>query len=165
MTEIWKDITGYEGLYQVSTHGRVKSLPFKQRFVSKKGKECYRTTSEKIISTRVNNSGYILVHLCRDNVARTFTAHRLVALAFVPGYAEGLDVNHKDGVKANCHADNLEWVTRTRNHLHAVDLGLNKQAIPVIDPATGIRYPSIYQAARATKKNHRTVSATYPRAA
>ena len=165
MTENWKDIEGSEGLYQVSDLGRVKSLSFKQRYLLRTGAEAYRTTKEKIRATQTNNRGYQLVKLHRDNECKTVTLHRLVALAFVPGYAADLDVNHKDGVKANCRAGNLEWVTRSRNHLHAVDLGLNTQAIAVVDPATGIRYPSISQAAKQTRKRHRTVAAQFRRAA
>ena len=113
--------------------------------------------------TQVNNSGYQLVKLHRDNECKTTTLHRLVALAFVPGGGPTMDVNHKDGAKANCRADNLEWVTRSQNHLHAVGLGLNTQAVAVTDPTTGVSYPSISQAARGARRSHRTVAATFGR--
>lgn len=122
--EQWKDIPGYEGRYQVSDQGRVKSLPFMQRYLLRNGKESYRRTGERILAQQPNNRGYMLVHLYDDGERKGCTVHRLVAQAFVPGHVYGLDVNHKNGIKADCRAENLEWVTRSENHRHAFATGL-----------------------------------------
>jgi hypothetical protein len=120
--EQWKDIPGYEGRYQVSDQGRVKSLPFMQRYLLRTGQEAYRRTAERILAQQPNNKGYLLVHLHRDNKRVAYTVHGLVARAFIPGSAD--TINHKDGVKANCAASNLEWATWSENHKHAWATGL-----------------------------------------
>jgi hypothetical protein len=161
MTETWRDIAGFEGRYQVSDAGRVKSLPFKQRYVLRNGKEAYRRTQEKHLATQKINSGYLIVHLHLDNVRLARTVHSLVAKAFLFGAGE--TVNHKDGNKLNNLAGNLEYCTHAENHNHAVDLGLNRQAIAVRSPATGRVYFSMTRAAKAEKVSPRTVRATFLR--
>ena len=120
--EQWKDIPGFEGRYQVSDLGRIKSLPFMQRYLLRNGEEAYRRTSERILAQQPNNRGYLLVHLHCDNKRIAYTVHGLVARAFVPGSAD--TINHKDGVKTNCAASNLEWATWSENHKHAWATGL-----------------------------------------
>lgn len=103
MQEIWKDIAGYEGLFQVSNLGRVKSLPRKN------------VTKEKILNGGDNGDGYIRVSLSN----KFYYVHRLVADAFIPKI-EGKDfVNHKDEVKSNNNVDNLEWCTNQENIIHS----------------------------------------------
>lgn len=160
--EVWKDVPGYEGRYQVSDQGRVKSLPFKQRYLLRTGAEAYRQTPERILAQQKINSGYLIAHLHLDNKRKAFTVHRLVAAAFIAGSGE--TVNHINGVKTDNRAVNLEWASYTENHLHAVALGLNPNAVPVAHPTTGQRFPSINQAARAAQVNHRTVSKEWARA-
>lgn len=156
--EQWKDIQGYEGRYQVSDLGRVKAPARYVRFVSKAGNDFQRLRAEKIIATQVQNSGYAIVHLLTDAHSRkALTVHRLVAAAFVPNPAGLPEVNHRDGNKANNHAANLEWVTRSENKLHAVAAGLNTQAVAVVAP-NGKTYPSIAQAAKAERVNHRAAA-------
>lgn len=142
--EQWKDIPGYEGRYQVSDLGRVKSLPFEQRYLLRNGREAFRKTPERILAQQLINSGYALVHLHLDNARTALTVHSLVARAFLPGPA-GETVNHKNGLKVDNRVSNLEWATYSENHLHAVDHRLNKQAVPVVAPS-GRRFPSISQA-------------------
>ena len=162
MREVWKDIEGFEGRYQISSEGRVKSLPFMQRYLLRNGCEGYRRTKEKIRRPKLINSGYLVVSLHKDNVGYGALVHRLVAVAFVPGSGE--TVNHKDGDKRNNRASNLEWVSYTDNHLHAVRLGLNRRAVKVICPDTGRVYDSIAQAARGARVAHRTVRKHWARA-
>ena len=100
MNEIWKDIEGYECLYQVSNLGRVRSF------------HCGKT---KILNPKPSRQGYKMVALCKNGISSPISIHRLVALAFVPGYAPTLVVNHKDEDTTNNTAENLEWVTSSYN--------------------------------------------------
>lgn len=106
--EIWKDIEGYEGYYKISSCGRVKN-----------------TKSNAILTGDENNIGYKRVILYAP-VKKRFFVHRLVAYHFVDGYRDDLVVNHKDGNKQNNNFENLEWVTRSENDLHAFRLGLRE---------------------------------------
>jgi len=159
MTETWRDIVGYEGRYQVSDAGRIKSLPFKQRYVLRNGEPAYRQTREKFVAVQKTNSGYLIAHLHLDNARAARTVHSLVAEAFLVGAGE--TVNHKDGNKLNNLAGNLEYCTYAENHNHAVDVGLNRQAIAVRSPTTGRVYPSMARAAKAEKVSTRTVRVTF----
>lgn len=120
-TEIWMDIKGFEGYYQVSSHGRVKSF---DRVVRRK-----HTTSlvrGVILKTPKNNGGYCNVKLYRSG-DKTFVSkkvHRLVADAFVENPNGKNVVNHIDGQKDNNHYSNLEWCTQKENMHHAFNNGL-----------------------------------------
>lgn len=119
--EVWKDIEGYEGLYQVSNLGRVKSL---KRFVNcKNGK---RTVNEKILIQHDNTHGYCAVILSKNCKTKNCTVHRLVAKAFIPNLENKEDINHINGVKTDNYVDNLEWVTRRENIIHSWNMGLSK---------------------------------------
>lgn len=107
MTEIWKDIEGYEGLYQVSNLGNIRSLT--RTVNSPNGK---RTIQGQLIKPRINRrNGYVIVNLHKDGVSTTFRLHRLVAFAFVnnPNPNSFKEINHKDEILTNNCADNLEW--------------------------------------------------------
>lgn len=160
MKEEWRDVVGYKGRYQVSDLGRIKSIPFMQRYLLRNGAPANRRTKERLLAQQEINSGYLIAHLYLNNVRKAFLVHRVVAAAFI---GDG-EINHKNGVKTDNRLANLEIVTRTQNHLHAVALRLNRQAVPVINPRTGARYDSISQAARACHVSHRKVSATFLRA-
>lgn len=162
MVEQWRDIAGYEGLYQVSDLGRVKSLPFMQRAVSKRGKEYWRQTKERILHQGLQNSGYMLVFLWKGDKQKACTVHRLVAKAFLPTSTKRT-VNHIDGNKRNNALVNLEWVSYTDNHLHAVELGLNLQAVRVQCPVTGAIFGSITQACKALHHSPRYVRRVFKR--
>ena len=107
MKEIWKNIKGYEGLYQVSNLGRVKSLERKDNLG--------RKVNEKILKNRNATHGYIAVILSKDSNKKTYRVHRLVAEAFIPNPNKYLEVNHKDENKSNNRIDNLEWCDRKYN--------------------------------------------------
>lgn len=108
--EIWKDITGYEGLYQVSDQGRVKSL---------ERKDCLgRIVKERILKSTPTNNGYLLVALCDGGKPKTLTVHRLVCQAFHKNPEDKPEVNHIDEDKTNNNAVNLEWCTREENINH-----------------------------------------------
>ena len=111
MTEIWRPIKGYEGLYEVSNKGRVKSL---ERYSVKFGHQ-KELVDEKPISLHKSSAGYMVVHLSKDGERKSKSVHRLVAQAFIPN-PQGLPfINHKDEDPTNNHVDNLEWCTQKYN--------------------------------------------------
>jgi hypothetical protein len=119
--EIWKDIKDYEGLYQISSWGRVKSLGrIKMSGFSKNG-TFYR---EKILCFVTLKKGYYSVGLCKNSIVKRFLVHRLVAIAFIPNPENKPEVNHLDCIKTNNFVWNLEWVTSLENNNHAWKNGL-----------------------------------------
>lgn len=144
MTEIWKDIVGFEGEYQVSNKGRVKSFM---------GKE------PRILKPRKNKKGYLRVSLHAGN---DFCIHRLVAIAFLDNPNNLPEVNHKDENPANNNVENLEWCTHQYNLTYGTcqkrarksqELSYpqkNRKDLskPVICLNTGEEFPSLNEAAR-----------------
>ena len=116
MKEIWKDIAGYDGLYQISNFGKIKS---RKRLVANRFgmRECGGITIKLS-----NNKGYSRVCLCKNNKKRGFLVHRLVAIHFIPNVDNKPCVNHKDGDKQNNYSDNLEWCTHSENNKHAFNV-------------------------------------------
>ena len=111
--EIWKDIEGYEGLYQVSNIGRIKSM---NRIVNNNGGTDYR--KERVIKQDIDRGGYIQTHLSKDGKVKTLKVHRLVAKAFpeICGeWFDGCEIDHIDGVKNNNKATNLKVCTKSEN--------------------------------------------------
>lgn len=118
--EIWKDINGYVGLYQVSNFGNFRSL---DRLVLKNEKQFL--IKGKIKKAWLNGRGYLQVTLYKDGVGKHLIAHRVVAQEFIYNTYGKPQVNHIDGDKTNNHVDNLEWVTNGENQKHAYKMGLN----------------------------------------
>lgn len=112
--EVWRDVFGYEGLYQVSSKGRVMSL---SRAILTKG-GAYRITDNKVLSASVGENGYKKVVLSNNNVKKTFLIHRLVAKAFIPNPNKYSLVNHIDENKENNECKNLEWCNYSYNATH-----------------------------------------------
>lgn len=108
--EIWKDVEGYEGIYQVSNQGRVKSLP---RVTLLNGGR--RREEPEVIMTYTLRSGYPTLVLRKKGVRKSAQIHRLVAAAFIPNPLKLSIVNHKDYDRTNNHAENLEWCTQLEN--------------------------------------------------
>ena len=117
MEEIWRDVKGYEGLYQVSNLGRVKSL---ERFIktrkNKNGMNGYIHKQESIRIPTKDYKGYLRLNLCKEGKQKPFKVHRLVAQAFIPNPNNLPQVNHKDENKENNCITNLEWCTNEYNH-------------------------------------------------
>lgn len=114
----WREIEGYEGVYQVHQDGYV------------------RNSRGRVMKTYTINTGYACLKLTINGVRESFLLHRLVAAAFVEN-PEGLPiVNHRDGVKQNCSYKNLEWCNNSHNILHARETGLN----PYNKPGTGHKF-------------------------
>lgn len=111
MIEIWKDIEGYEGLYQVSHLGRVKSL---ERY--RKGK-CGAMVfcKERIMKLNEMRNGYRLVQLCKDNICKALLVHRLAARAFIPNDKNYLCVDHINGIRSDNRVCNLRWCSHKDN--------------------------------------------------
>lgn len=122
MEEIWRWITGYEDIYQVSNLGRVRSV---DRFVyCEVSPNKLQHLFGKILKQGFNHKGYPIVYLSKNGKQKTITVHRLVALAFIENPLNLPQVNHKDGIKTNNHVGNLEWCTNSYNQQHAYDIGL-----------------------------------------
>lgn len=121
MEEIWKDIKGYEGRYQVSNTGKVKSLTREWVFGNTNS---VQRKEETIVTQYVNKYKYCCVLLSTNSKKKSIKVHRLVAIAFIPNPENKPQVNHKDGDKQNNNDWNLEWNTAKENVKHAYDTGL-----------------------------------------
>lgn len=154
--EIWKDVPQFEGKYQVSNLGRVKSLD-RMRYLR--------------AGVYGKHKGGLLIHnksgryetvsmIHKSGKKKTCLVHRLVANAFISNYENKQTVNHKDGNKSNNNADNLEWMSIEENNNHALSSGLNGfcgnknyNSKIVLDTATGIFYECTREAAEAKGLN------------
>lgn len=144
MKEIWKDIQGYEGLYQVSNLGRVRGIK-----------------RNSILKPWTVRGGYLSVNLCKNNLVKKRVVHRLVAEAFIDNPENKPEINHISGNKLDNSISNLEWCTREENIQHSWDEGLRENVREslktkgprkknVICITTGIIYNSISEAERQT---------------
>ena len=113
MEEIYKNIKDYEGLYQISNFGRVKSL--KRKVKQSNGFEY--EIKERVLKLSYHTNGYVGITLNKEGKKR-FLVHRLVAEHFLENEGNLPQVNHKDLDKANNRVENLEWVTKSENQLH-----------------------------------------------
>ena len=117
MEEIWKDIKGYEGVYQVSNYGKAKALAkYNSKGVLLK---------EKDVKLGTNQYGYLRFNVTKEGKQKTLHIHRVVMETFNP-IEEKMQVNHKDGNKENNIITNLEWCTDSENKIHAYKNGLMK---------------------------------------
>ena len=123
--ETWKDIVGFESLYQVSNLGRIKALPKK---VYNSGllnsNKCF-ISKEKILKPSTISKGYKGITLTKEGKRYPKKVHRLVAMAFIPNPYNKSQINHIDCNKANNCVENLEWCTNGENQKHAFKHGLN----------------------------------------
>lgn len=119
-TEIWKDVIGYEGFYQVSNKGRVRSVT---RIIK-------RTSGDMKFKSRIMagcvRNGYKIMPLSKNKTIKAWRVHRLVAIAFIPNPENKAEVNHKNGIRLDNKLDNLEWMTHQENVQHAFRTGLVK---------------------------------------
>lgn len=117
--EVWKDIAGYDGMYQVSNLGRVRSHG---RYCQNRYNKVWRPG--RILSASKGNKGYLTVVLCLNNTRRTVKVHRLVASAFIENTENKEQVNHINGNKQDNRVVNLEWCSQSENMTHAWETGL-----------------------------------------
>lgn len=119
MSEVWRSVVGYEGLYEVSDHGRVRSLE-RTAFRKNGTPLLFKAAMKKIC---VNAVGYPWTRLTRDGISTNVLVHRMVAEAFIPNPDKLNCVNHKDLTPTNNSVGNLEWVSHRQNIVHARDGG------------------------------------------
>lgn len=148
MKEVYKDITGFEGYYQVSNFGNIKSL---DRYINQINHLVLtkRHVKERILKHKIKANGYPSTHLIKGSIEKYYSVHRLVAIAFIPNPKHYPEVNHIDGNKENNTFSNLEWCTSKYNHEHAKKTGLahhtdgrNGFAKSVINVKTKVIFPS-----------------------
>lgn len=162
--EVWKPIPGYEGLYEVSDQGRVRSL---DRVVEQLGRwGIYkRLFRGRVLATSPHPGGYRLVHLWRDGKRYATTVHVLVAAAFLGPCPCGQEVRHKDGVAGGHGLANLEYGTRKENHAdkhrHGTHLQGEKQngavlteaAVRAIRAARGVTHQALADRFGCSRRN------------
>ena len=150
MKEKWAQFIGYEGLYDVSTYGRVRSHP-------RNGTQAKKI---HILKPSTSKTGYKRVTLSKNNNATYVSIHRLVAQTFLDNRDNKKEVNHIDGDRSNNKLSNLEWVTSSENHLHRIyKLNSNclKECRRVRCLETNTVYSSIREASRAMHCDHKSI--------
>lgn len=156
--EIWKDIKGYEGLYQISNKGRIKAL---EKISTIKSNNSFngskRVWSEHILQSQLQKDGYIKACLYKDNKRKTVKVHRLVAEAFIDNPDNLPLVNHKDECKSNNNVENLEWCDYSYN----VQYSAHKRCIKILCVTTG----KIFNSSKEAKayygiKDHRGLTSS-----
>ena len=120
VSKIWKSIPGYEGFYEISSTGIVRSIPRKVSYGSGKA---YRRIKERVLSSNPGNHGYPSVMLSKEGNKKLCTVHRLVMLAFVGPCPDGHEVAHADGNRLNPRLENLRYATRSENAADAIAHG------------------------------------------
>lgn len=113
MQEVWEPVKGYEGLYEVSNLGRVKSLYMFRHNINENKLEKIRR--DKILSQRIHKTGYMITSLSKNKKRKDFYTHRLVANAFIPNPEKKTYINHIDENKTNNKVENLNWCTQKEN--------------------------------------------------
>lgn len=150
--EQWKPVKGYEGYYEVSTHGRIRSVDRITNCAIKHNSSVIK--KGKILKLNLKRNGYLTFDASFFNGAKTKTVHRVVAEAFIPNEDNKPCVNHINAIKTDNRVENLEWVSYQENSQHAAGLGLIygglRKQIKCVE--TGMVFPSSYQAAEWLNK-------------
>lgn len=144
--ELWKDIQNYEGLYQISSHGRVKSFQKSTK---------HRCADEYFLVPHRMKNGYLQVTLYSGNKSkRKFLIHRLVAEAFIPNPQNLPQINHKDENKQNNHVDNLEWCTAVYNNKYGTASlrMIETKSIPIIQLTLDRKPIAVYRSPKIAER-------------
>lgn len=152
--EIWKDIPKYEGLYQVSNTGKVKSI---SHYTRNSTKNSFRLTKGRILAQYKMPNGYMQVQLSKNELREKYYVHRLVADVFLDNKDNLSDVNHIDGDKNNNSVNNLEWCSHKDNQVHMFKNRMTKKAYPVVCVETNKTYNSMLEAERDTGISRRVI--------
>jgi hypothetical protein len=159
--EIWKDIPGFESLYQASNLGRIRSAPGKTTSSAKFEKRVWQVRILKPKNQRRKATDRVdsRVELWKNGKHKTYLVARLVALAWCPGYFDGATVNHIDGNPQNNNANNLEWVSLKENISKGFDAGLYpcKKVTLYID-GMPMKFRSCSEASKAINRSKSYVS-------
>lgn len=168
MKEIWKDIKGYEGSYQVSNTGKIKSLRRAVEIIDKNGKSRISIYQEKVLKQGKDPNGYKRVGLALNGKDKTVKVHRIVAQTFIPNPENKPQVNHINGDKTDNNVNNLEWCTAKENIEKAFETGLKKKGKEVYNSKPVYqfdlnmnflkRYETITEASKETKILHSGIS-------
>lgn len=125
--EVWKDIPGYEGFYQISNNGMVRSLDreVKRNAKFRNGKSSVRIMriKGKILTPYITNNGYYSINLQKNNIVSKFLVHRIVGLVFIDNVDNKPQINHLDANRKNNSVNNLEWTTQSENMKHCFSIG------------------------------------------
>lgn len=160
--EMWKDIPGYEGLYQASDLGNIRSAPNKVTSNARYGRRVWKSRVMKFKEQKSGGRGDLRVSLWKDGSQKDFLVARLVALAWCDGFCDGMTVNHKGGNFKNNRPSNLEWVSLEDNIRHGFRTGLyekTQRQVKLVSEVTGeIVFPSMSDASRYCGKSHGYVS-------
>lgn len=165
MDELWRDIPNYEGLYQASTKGRIRTCEGKTTRTERHGVRHWKQRILKPKAEKAQRSrGDQRVTLWKDGKPKDHLVARLVALAWVDGFAPNMTVNHIDGDYRNNNIDNLEWLTLADNIRHGFDSGLYpSKKVKAINNITGEEtiYRSMAECGRAIGKHHGYISGCF----
>lgn len=162
--ENWRAIPGFEGIYEASDLGRIRSAEGKTTYNDKWGVVHWKQRIIKqhyMFHKRKNDVRRdARITLWKDKKPHYFLVARLIALTWCEGYSEGMTVNHIDGNPENNHADNLEWLTHGDNIRHGFKTGLYSTMKPVEITIDGkeVQFPSMAAASRALGKSHSYIS-------
>lgn len=153
MNEIWKDIIGYEGLYRISSFGRIKSC-----HINKKG------IGWQLLDCSIDLKGYKRINLYRDSTRVNWKVHRLVAIHFIENPEAKKEVNHKDGIKINNRVENLEWCSTLENMRHAFSNSLVPFRIGETNGRAKLKEADVFQIRKLAKSgvDYKLIAKSYP---
>lgn len=126
--EVWKPIPNYEGMYEVSNYGRLRSCDREIKYKNKRGTEITRFSKTRELPSRMHRNGYLYAHLWKRNKETQFAVHTLVLEAFIGPRPDGYVCCHKDDVKTNNYIGNLQWGTYSDNAYDKVANGRDQNA-------------------------------------
>ena len=166
MEEIWKDIKGYENMYQISNIGQVKSLEHYVQQKNRWGQTISRIQKSRLMKIHINKNGYFRVVLHKNGIEKNYSVHRMVYEAFVGEIPDGMQVNHINEIKTDNRLENLNlmtpkensnWGTRNERVSEKQTNGKNSKPVLKIDPISNeivAEFPSTKEAERQTGFNH-----------
>lgn len=151
MQEYWKNIDGYDNVYQISSMGKIRHTGY---YYKESNKTKY--ANPKILSQSYTTDGYLVVSLTKDRKTKQFKVHRLIGEYFIPNPENKSQINHINGIKDDNRIENLEWVTPKENTIHAHKTGLCKKkgnAYPVAQLDNNNKIIAVFDSIRSASKH------------